>query len=147
MVEIYLPGSRQRMELQAALAHEFEEEKVRAHVHYEEDEAEIPLPKTCDVKDALIARLQEHDTKIGMLVKSNKLIKEELADDRDMGNYIKENEEIIRRTMDQILRILNAFMEAGIDLDKEGVLLKMPHRHSYMPEDMAGHDCSKHDGH
>ena len=60
------------------------------------------------------------------MIKSNKAIKEELADDPDMESYIIENEELIRRNKDTVLRVLNAFMEAGIDIDKEGVLLKMP---------------------
>ena len=75
-------------------------------------------------------------------MRSNKAIREELADDPEMESYVRENEEIIRRTKDTILRILNAFMEAGIDIDKEGVLLKMPQRHLYMIGE--GHNCKGH---
>ena len=97
---------------------------------------EVPLPQTCDVKDALIVKLQELDTKIFMLLKSNKAIKEELADDPDLPSYLEENEAIIVRTKDEILKILNAFLQAGVDLDKENVLSKMTNRHLYMPADI-----------
>ena len=111
----------------------------------EQDEEPIPLPQTCDVKEGLIVKLQELDGKVGLLIRSNKAIREELADDPEVESYIRENEEIMRRTKDTILRILNAFMEAGIDIDKEGVLLKMPQRHLYMPGE--GHKCSSHGHH
>ncbi len=69
-------------------------------------------------------------------MKSNKEIELELAsEDPEWRNYIQENEKIIVRTKDEILRILNAFMQAGIDLDKENVMAKMVHRGLYMPED------------
>ncbi len=71
-----------------------------------------------------------------MLLKSNKAIEEGLKDeDPDWTSYIEENNSIILRTKDEILRILNAFLAAGIDLDKENVLAKMTHRALYMPED------------
>ena len=71
-----------------------------------------------------------------MLLKSNKAIEEGLKDeDPDWTSYIEENNSIILRTKDEILRILNAFLAAGIDLDKENVLSKMTHRALYMPED------------
>ena len=68
-----------------------------------------------------------------MLIKSNKAIEEDLKDDPEMGDYIAENEALIIKTKDEILKILNAFMKAGIDIDKEGVLMKMVHRDMYMP--------------
>ena len=43
------------------------------------------------------------------------------------------------RSKDEVLRILNAFMQAGVDLDKENVLSKMTHRGLYMlPEEGRG---------
>ena len=48
---------------------------------------------------------------------------------------MEENESIIMRTKDEILRILNAFLAAGIDIDKENVLSGMQHRALYMPPD------------
>ena len=46
-----------------------------------------------------------------MLMKSNKEIEQELGgEDPEWKNYIEENEKIIVRTKDEILRILNAFM-------------------------------------
>ena len=99
---------------------------------------EVPLPQTCDVKEALIVKLQELDTKIYMLLKSNKAIEEDLKDeDPDWSSYIEENDRIIIRTKDEILRILNAFLTAGVDIDKENVLTKMTHRALYMPEDVV----------
>ena len=62
------------------------------------------------MKEALINKLVELDTKIYMLVKSNKAIREEMHDDPDVESYIEENEQIIVRTKDEILKILNAFL-------------------------------------
>ena len=81
-------------------------------------------------------KLQELDTKIYMLMKSNKVIKEDLAEDPDLPSYLEENNSIIVRTKDEILKILNAFLLAGIDIDKENVLSKMTNRHLYMPADI-----------
>ena len=94
---------------------------------------EVPLPQTCDVKEALIVKLQELDTKIYMLLKSNKVMRDDLGDDPDLASFLEENDSIIVRTKDEILRILNAFLQAGVDLDKENVLSKMTNRHLYMP--------------
>ena len=69
-------------------------------------------------------------------MKSNKQIEEELSgDDPEWHKYVEENESIIIRTKDEILRILNAFLAAGIDIDKENVLSGMQHRALYMPPD------------
>ena len=148
MVEIYIPEGRRG---QQALASQLTDNPVTNYssengqllqpVSVEEElkgegeNLEVPLPQTCDVKEALIVKLQELDTKIYMLEKSNKEIIEELADDPEVEEYIGENKGIIVRTKDEILRILNAFMQAGIDIDKENVLTKMVHRHLYMPDD------------
>ena len=111
-------------------------------VEESKEEEEVPLPNTCDIKEALIVKLEELDTKIFMLLKSNKIIAEDLRDDPEMPEYLKENEGIIMKTKDEILKILNAFMKAGIDLDKEGVLMKMPHRGLYMIEEEGSQKAS-----
>ena len=54
------------------------------------------------------------------------------GEDPEWETYIQENDALIIRTKDEILRILNAFMQAGVDLDKENVLSKMTHRALYM---------------
>ena len=114
----------------------------------DDDDPESINPTTCDVKEALIIKLQELDTKIYMLLKSNTQIAEDLKGDPEMHEYIKENEGIILRSKDEVLRILSAFLKAGIHIDKEGILTKMKHRHLYMPSDMVGmgHDCGNHEG-
>ncbi len=71
-----------------------------------------------------------------MLLKSNKVMREDLGDDPDLASFLEENDRIIVRTKDEILRILNAFLQAGVDLDKENVLSKMINRHLYMPSDI-----------
>ena len=69
-------------------------------------------------------------------MKSNKQIEEELSsEDPEWHKYVEENESIIMRTKDEILRILNAFLAAGIDIDRENVLSGMQHRALYMPPD------------
>jgi len=40
--------------------------------------AEVDLPETCDVKDALILKLEELDNKIYHLIRSNQCFKEEI---------------------------------------------------------------------
>ena len=135
MVEVYLPGKgMQRLEdiLNGTSTKEEPVEEVKEHAKQDEDD-EVPLPNTCDVKEQLIEKLQELDHKIYMLIKSNKVIAEDLADDPEVGNYISENEGIIMKTKDEIIRILVAFLKVGIDIDKDEVLSKMQHRHLYMP--------------
>ena len=135
MVEVYLPGKgMQRLEdiLNGTSTKEEPVEEVKAHAKQDEDD-EVPLPNTCDVKEQLIEKLQELDHKIYMLIKSNKVIAEDLADDPEVGNYISENEGIIMKTKDEIIRILVAFLKVGIDIDKDEVLSKMQHRLLYMP--------------
>ena len=135
MVEVYLPGKgMQRLEdiLNGTSTKEEPVEEVKEHAKQDEDD-EVPLPNTCDVKEQLIEKLQELDHKIYMLIKSNKVIAEDLADDPEVGNYISENEGIIMKTKDEIIRILVAFLKVGIDIDKDEVLSKMQHRLLYMP--------------
>ena len=109
---------------------------VEEEIKGEGTDMEVPLPQTCDIKEALINKLVELDTKIYMLIKSNKAITEEMADDPDIESYLEENNSIIVRTKDEILKILNAFLQAGIDIDQQHVLDKMTHRLLYMPDDI-----------
>ncbi len=90
---------------------------VEEEIKGEGADMEVPLPQTCDIKEALINKLVELDNKIYMLMKSNKAITEEMADDPDFESYLEENNLIIVRTKDEILKILNAFLQAGIDID------------------------------
>ena len=65
---------------------------------------------------------------------SNKLIAEEMQDDPDWENYVRENEGIIVKTKDEIVRIMVAFMKVGVNLDKE-VLGKLKHKNLYLGEE------------
>ncbi len=121
MVEIYLPKGRKLQDSTDPLLQP-QPINVEEELKGEGENLEVPLPQTCDVKEALIVKLQELDVKVYMLIKSNKQIREELGEDPEMETYIEENDKIIVRTKDEILRILNAFLAAGIDIDKENVL-------------------------
>lgn len=92
------------------------------------------LPHSCDVKEQLIAKLEELDNKIYQLMKSNRIIEEDMKDDADYKYYIKENNEIIIRSKDEIWRILTAFIKAAMNLDKD-VYPKLKYRNLYMGED------------
>eukprot|EP00347_Sterkiella_histriomuscorum_P012898 403366795 len=102
------------------------------------------LPQTCDIKEALIIKMQELDTKIYMLIKSNKEIEKELKDDPEMPEYLKENEQLIIKSKDELLTILNAFLKSGIDLDKE-VYTQLQYRHLWMvnEEEIVNHTNKK----
>jgi hypothetical protein len=89
------------------------------HDHYNISIDDPSLPKTCDVKEALTDKLKQLDTKIYQLMKSNKIIEEDLVNDPDLPHYVKENNEIIENTKEEIMRILNAFLKSGMNLDKE----------------------------
>ncbi|CDW79039.1 UNKNOWN [Stylonychia lemnae] len=92
------------------------------------------LPQTCDVKEQLILKMQQLDMKIFQLIKSNKEIMKELADDPEMPEYIQENEGIIIKSKDDLILILNAFIKSGIDLDKE-VLPQLEHKNLWLNDD------------
>ena len=68
---------------------------------------------------------------------SNKLIAEEMQDDPDWENYVRENEDIIVRTKDEIVKIMVAFLKVGVNLDKE-VLGKLKHKNLYLGEEEKG---------
>ena len=76
------------------------------------DNDEIQLPASCDVKDALILKLEELDNQIHHLLESNKFFETNLADaringvdedeydsfedmEKEYSEYIKENAELI----------------------------------------------------
>lgn len=68
-------------------------------------------------------------------MKSNKIIEEELkGTDPDYKTYIKENNEILFRTKDEVLKIVNAFIKSGVSLEKE-VWPKLKHRELYLSDD------------
>lgn len=56
-----------------------------------------------------------------------------MKDDPDYKSYIKENNDIIIRTKDEIWRILSAFLKAGMNLDKD-VYPKLKHKDLYLDE-------------
>ena len=67
-------------------------------------------------------------------MKSNKIIEEELkGEDPDYRLYIKENYEIIMRTKDDVIKIINAFLKSGINLQKE-VYPQLKYRSLYLDE-------------
>lgn len=67
-------------------------------------------------------------------MKSNKLIEQELVEDPSVNQYIKENNEIIEKSKEEIHKILNAFLKSGINLDKE-VMPKLKYKSLYLNED------------
>ena len=115
---------------------------------------QVDIPETCDVKDALILKLEEIDNKIYHLINSNKYFKEEIqatkdkpedyedpeADREEYIEYIKENEGVINNFKDQIIRIMNAFLKAGTNVDRD-VYPKMKYKGLYMPEFQNEHAC------
>ena len=65
------------------------------------------IPETCDVKDALICKLEELDNKIYQLEKSNKLMEQEIdspetdpEDALEYKEFIKENDDVILNSKD-----------------------------------------------
>ena len=103
-------------------------------------------------------KLEELDNRIYHLLQSNKYFKQELEegpdDDEDedlderaklqkiiersalreeYGEYIKENDDLINDKKNEVLRILQAFVKAGTNLDRD-VLPKLKHRALYIPE-------------
>ena len=52
--------------------------------------------------------------------------------EKEYQEYIKENADLVCTKKDTVIRILNAFMKAGTNLDKE-VFPRMQHRSSYIP--------------
>ena len=62
---------------------------------------EVEIPATCDVKEALVDKLEECDNKIYHLIASNKYLKEEIKDPENKDEveeyrgFIAENEDVI----------------------------------------------------
>ena len=65
----------------------------------EDNGDEIAIPSTCDVKEALVVKLEEIDNKIYHLINSNQYLKDEILEDPESAEeyeeVIKENEEVI----------------------------------------------------
>jgi hypothetical protein len=59
-------------------------------------------------------------------------------DHDELMHYIKENEDIILNKKNEIIKIMNAFMKAGTDLDKE-IIPKMKYKNYYMPSGESKH--------
>ena len=49
----------------------------------EDDGTEVAIPSTCDVKEALVVKLEEIDNKIFHLLNSNQYLKDEIKEDPD----------------------------------------------------------------
>lgn len=102
----------------------------------------------------MILKLEEIDNKIYHLINSNKYFKEEIQATKDQpedyddpeaerveyAEYIKENEGLINNFKDQIIRIMNAFLKAGTNVDRD-VYPKMKYKGLYMPEFQNEHAC------
>ena len=74
------------------------------------------------------------------MIQSNKFFELEIQEnpddeeyEKEMKEYIKENQDLILDKKNQLLKILNAFMKAGIDLSKE-VYPRMRYKGLYLPE-------------
>ena len=76
------------------------------------------------------------DVKIYQLTQSNEYLKKEFKDDPDSDENIRENEELILKTKDEVYKILTAFLKAGINLDKE-VFPTMPWRELYLSDNLS----------
>ena len=107
---------------------------------------DVEIPATCDVKETLIDKLEELDNKIYHLLESNKYLQEEIKDTETKQEveeykvFIAENQDVILNLKNQMLRILNAFMKAGTNLEKE-IYPKLKYKGLYMPEFANDHIC------
>ena len=52
--------------------------------------------------------------------------------DREYSEYVKENEEVIDTKKNMVIKILNAFLKAGSNLDRD-VFPKLKYKHEYIP--------------
>ena len=103
-------------------------------------DGEVDVPQDCNVKEALLYKIEDIDEKINHLIQSNKFFELEIQEnpddeeyEKEMKEYIKENQDLILDKKNQLLKILNAFMKAGIDLSKE-VYPRMKYKGLYLPE-------------
>ena len=77
------------------------------------------------MKDALIVKLVELDTKLYHLYTSNQYLKQEAQEAEDQAEaneyleFVKENEEVITDKKGEVLKILTAFMKAGTDIERD----------------------------
>lgn len=113
------------------------------------DDEEIQIPASCDVKEALIVKLEELDNQIHHLLDSNKFFESTLSDakvngvdeeeydsyadmEKEYAEYIKENAELVCDKKNTVIRILNAFIKAGSNLDRD-VFPKLKYKSEYIP--------------
>ena len=115
-------------------------------------DGEVDIPHDCNVKEALLYKIEDIDEKINHLLQSNAFFEQEIKDNQDdeeyrieLKQYIKENQDLILDKKNQLLKILNAFMKAGTDLSKE-VYPRMKFKGLYLPEFENDHICD-HDHH
>ena len=92
-----------------------------------------------------MSKLQDIDKKIRNLVRSTQYFKDEIAQFTRRDNsedktaliteyeeYIKNNNQILKRFKDQSFRIVSAFVKAGANLEKD-IYPLMKHKALYMP--------------
>jgi len=65
---------------------------------------------------------------------------ESKAEIEEFRGFIAENEDVILNLKNQMLRMLNAFMKAGTNLEKE-IYPKLKYKGLYMPEFSSEHIC------
>jgi hypothetical protein len=103
------------------------------------EDGEVDIPESVNVKECLLAKLEEIDFKINHLYESNKFFLSEMEeaetkDEKDeFVEYIKENEDLVLDKKNQVIKICNAFMKAGINLELD-VYPKLKYKSLYLPE-------------
>ena len=124
---------------------------------------EVQIPQSCDVKEALILKLEEFDNQLHHLIESNKYFEKELEEakvngvdeeeyanfdemQKEYGEYISENADIILNKKNQVIKILNAFIKAGSNLDRD-VFPKLKYKHEYIPGFCSEMDMKKKEDH
>ena len=53
-------------------------DQIQFGSNHRDDQMKVDMPETCDVKDALIFKLEELDNKVYHLIRSNEYFKEEI---------------------------------------------------------------------
>ena len=65
---------------------------------------------------------------------------------KEYGEYISENADIILNKKNQVIKILNAFIKAGSNLDRD-VFPKLKYKHEYIPGFCSEMDMKKKEDH
>ena len=113
-----------------------------------DENGDYRVPKTCDMQEALMMKLEELDSKIAKLVESNLYLLDEIKTETNKETiheyqaYIRENEKIIGNRKGDVSKILSAFIKAKLDIDKI-VLPKLKNRHLYLPAEMLNTEEKK----